>query len=221
MEEIIIKMDLHSIGLKYGTDKAIPHNYLTIYEKYLNHFKEKNVNVLEIGIANGSSILMWHEYFENGIINGIDINSSTLENPKLKNDRRIKLFIGNQTDRNFLNSSFKDESLDIIIDDGGHTMEEQMISFAILFKKLKSGGIYILEDLITSFWASHGGNKDNINTSLSALYDLKINSKFHSSYLMKQEMEYIENNFKDIFIYGAYGDESVSTQAITSIIIKK
>lgn len=224
MEEIITKikkMNLHSIGLKYGTDKAVPHNYLHVYEKHLNHLREKDVDILEIGVANGSSILMWHEYFKNGTINGIDINSSVLKNPNLKNDSRIKLFIGNQTNRGFLNSSFRDESLDVIIDDGGHTMEEQMISFAVFLRKLKSGGIYILEDLITSFWESHGGNKDNTNTSLSALYNLKVNSKFHSSYLTKEEIAYIESNFKEIFIYGAYNDESVSTKAITSIIIKK
>lgn len=206
---------LHNLGLKYNTDKAIPHNYCDTYETNLSHLKNEPIKFMEIGVFNGSSLKMWEEFFPSSKIIGIDIHDK-----KEYDTDRIKTIVGDQSDRNFLNK-FNNSEFDVILDDGGHTMAQQMISFGCLFQKLKNGGIYILEDLITSLWASYGGNPENVNTTLSLLHELKTTGKINSAYLLPEEKRYIEDNVREIKIFGHYGDVSVSTQAITSIIIKK
>ena len=104
-------------------------NYFKIYEHYLEKYRGKNPRLLEIGVQYGGSLKMWEKYFINGEINGIDINPDC----KKLEDNNIKIYIGSQNDKKFL-KEFADsvEDLDIIIDDGGHTMEQQLNSFKIL-----------------------------------------------------------------------------------------
>ena len=130
-------MILHSLGVKYGTDKATYHNFCNIYENKLGHLKEDKIRFLEIGIASGSSIKMWRDYFTNAEIVGVDI----LDRKYLEDDR-IKTLVVNQEKVDELNSISGD--FDIIVEDGGHTMYQQQITLKVMFKKLKPGGIYIL-----------------------------------------------------------------------------
>tara|TARA_S200000501_G_C20786826_1_gene727588 strand:- start:584 stop:1396 length:813 start_codon:yes stop_codon:yes gene_type:complete len=129
-------------------------NYFKIYEHYLEKYRGKNPRLLEIGVQYGGSLKMWEKYFINGEINGIDINPDC----KKLEDNNIKIYIGSQNDKKFL-KEFADsvEDLDIIIDDGGHTMEQQLNSFKILFPKVKDGGVYIVEDIESSYQNMYGG----------------------------------------------------------------
>ncbi len=88
---------------------------------------------------------MWADYFPHARITGVDIDPMC----KMYSGGRIDVKIGSQTDPAFL-SQFTD--YDIIIDDGGHTMTQQKVSFDVLFPLLKPGGIYVIEDLHTSYW---------------------------------------------------------------------
>ena len=129
-------------------------NYFKIYEHYLDKYREKKPKFLEIGVQYGGSLKMWDEFFVNGEIHGIDINPDC----KKLEENNIKIHIGSQNDKNFLRQfaeSVKD--IDIIIDDGGHTMEQQLNSFKILFPKIKDGGIYIVEDIESSYQNMYGG----------------------------------------------------------------
>ena len=129
-------------------------NYFDIYEQYLNNFRNNSPKFLEIGIQYGGSLHMWDKYFQNAEIYGIDINPDC---KKLEFDN-IKIHIGSQNDREFLsNFGKKIGSLDIIIDDGGHTMEQQINTFEILFPILNEGGIYICEDTESSYQNMYGG----------------------------------------------------------------
>ena len=70
----------------------------------------------------------------------------------------IDIQIGSQNDKTFLRRYADDvKSLDIIIDDGGHTMEQQLNTFKILFPILNDGGIYIVEDVESSYQNMYGG----------------------------------------------------------------
>jgi len=130
---------LNEIGLKYQTDKStITHCYLDTYEKYFYLWKDKEFTMIEIGVAAGNSIKMWREYFNNGKIYGIDNDP---------NCAGTGIFIGNQNDNGFLDTVLAETGTpDIIIDDGSHYAPYTISTFRHLFRKVKSGGLYVIED---------------------------------------------------------------------------
>lgn len=144
-------------------------HYFPIYE---NHFKElksrvsptNKVRMLEIGMWTGGSMEMFKEYFgkDNCEIIGIDIDSRL---KSLESTLETKIFIGDQEDQNFLATIVNEigsQSMDIILDDGGHKMKQQINSFISLFWSfLKPGGIYLVEDAHTSYWSEYGGGLNN------------------------------------------------------------
>ena len=64
--------DLKSISSIYKTDK-LEHGYIEIYESYFSKIRHDKLKILEIGIADGKSLLTWSDYFENSQIIGIFI----------------------------------------------------------------------------------------------------------------------------------------------------
>jgi len=136
------------VGLR--TDKEQPHGYLDIYEEKFGLCREDVKNVLEIGIATGDSLLMWAEYFPNAIIHGFDIQDVDVEH------ERVKTYICDQTNEEDMR--IKGETItdlygkfDIIIDDGGHTMEMHQKSLKVLFPFVSCEGMYVIEDLHTCY----------------------------------------------------------------------
>ncbi len=130
-------------------------HYFDIYQRYFERYRGKEVVILEIGVFQGGSLQMWKNYFgPKAKIYGIDINP---ECRKLE-EENIKIFIGSQSDRVFLKNIKKELPLiDIVIDDGGHTMKQQIISFEELFDHVKPDGIYLCEDTHTSYQIMYGG----------------------------------------------------------------
>lgn len=128
-------------------------HYLPIYERYFKRYLGEPVRILEIGVCEGGSLEIWLKYFgKDCSIYGIDID------PKAKLmeavSEKIKIYIGDQGDRNWL-ENLDLPMLDIIIDDGSHLVPHQIASFEALFPKLKPGGIYLAEDLHTSYWEEY------------------------------------------------------------------
>ena len=149
--------ELTEIGNKYGNDKGPSHDYLVIYEQYFAPIKNKKLKILEIGFFDGSSAHMWEEYFPNAELHYIDINEECRRTAKNLSSRSF-LHIGDQSDTTFLASIINlVGEFDIIIDDASHQCAHQILSFEYLFPHVKSGGIYIIEDLHTSYWKFFGG----------------------------------------------------------------
>ncbi|MFD3293597.1 class I SAM-dependent methyltransferase [Aquirufa sp. KTFRIE-69F] len=131
-------------------------HYFDIYDRYFNKYREQpNVVILEIGVANGGSIEMWKNYFgPNAKIFGIDINPEC----KKFESENVKIFIGSQSDKIFLNQVKQSiPQLDILIDDGGHSMSQQITTFEVMFEHVKNDGIFLCEDVHTSYWLPYGG----------------------------------------------------------------
>jgi hypothetical protein len=131
------------------------HHYFDIYHNHFRRFRGQPVSILEIGVYHGGSLQMWKSYFgSNAKIYGVDID------PRCKDleEDQIKIFIGNQSNRDFL-KKLREEigHIDIVIDDGGHRMIEQRITFEELFPFIGEDGIYLVEDLHTSYWRQFGG----------------------------------------------------------------
>ncbi|MEI2423169.1 hypothetical protein V6O07_23040, partial [Arthrospira platensis SPKY2] len=137
-------------------------HYFEIYELYFNRFRKTDVHFLEIGVSHGGSLQMWKKYFgPKATIYGVDIDSRC----KQLEDDQIKIFIGDQANIEFW-TQFKKEvpKLDIVLDDGGHKMLQQINSFEALFGHISKNGIYMVEDLCTSYWNQYGGGYKHNNT---------------------------------------------------------
>lgn len=131
-------------------------HYFEIYDRHFKNFRDrKKINILEIGVSHGGSLRMWRDYFGEKVkIYGVDINP---ECKKLE-EEGVEIFIGSQSDRKFLREiKVKIPPVDILIDDGGHTMTQQIITFEELFEHVLPNGIYLCEDLHTSYWLRYGG----------------------------------------------------------------
>lgn len=156
----------------YGTDKGTlgpsakwsGHNYTDIYEAYLKKDRQAVMTVLEIGLGvtgdrwdarivqgrntGGASLKMWYDFFPNAQIYGIDVNECSY----LDNDR-VRTFVadqGNVKDLDVFTEATGAADFDIIIDDGSHRPDHQQTSFSYFFKKLKIGGLYFIEDLMSN-----------------------------------------------------------------------
>jgi hypothetical protein len=146
-------MTLDQLALKYKTDKSsIGHNYAVRYDTILYPYRELFTNVLEIGVHEGGSHKMWEEYFPNAIIHGMDIKPEC----KACESERIKIAIADQGNKDQLLEMGKLGPFDLIVDDGSHLYEHQILTFKVLFPFLKQGGIFIVEDVLTSYWFNWG-----------------------------------------------------------------
>jgi predicted fused transcriptional regulator/phosphomethylpyrimidine kinase len=122
---------------------------------YIDHFydrlftpRKNNVkNLLEIGIWEGDSLLLWRDYFTNAKIVGADIKHC----PRIDNEPHITQHTSNAYTAEFL-MQFKKEQFDIIIDDGPHTFETQSYFLTNYLPLLKKDGVLILEDIIDLNW---------------------------------------------------------------------
>lgn len=156
LDRLALKIDPNLI-----TDKCSRwHNYTKIYALYFGPIKEKRLKFLEIGIYRGSSVKLWENYFKNAELHFIDVS---LDNA-VYFSQRAHYHIADQTNPDQLINVMKETGgeFDIIIDDGGHTMTQQIVSFQTLFPYLKRGGMYIIEDLHTSYWSDHYGGGGSI-----------------------------------------------------------
>jgi hypothetical protein len=138
-------------------------HYFDVYERYFSKFRNKKITIVEIGVYQGGSLQMWRKYFgKEATIWGIDID------PRCKSleDENTPILIGSQEDPQFLRSIIdKIGMIDILIDDGGHTQDQQIISFEELYKYVNpDGGIYLCEDVHTSYMNVYGGGHQRNNT---------------------------------------------------------
>ncbi|WP_112985389.1 class I SAM-dependent methyltransferase [Ensifer sp. ENS02] len=140
-------MMLDDIGLKNGTDKASDRNdFLRRYEPFLERHRDRKVKLLEIGVLGGSSIRTWRDYFSEGEIIGADINPEVTQYA----GERISIEIIDQGKPADLDKLACKGPYDVIIDDGSHLWEHQILTLRKLLPALKPGGVFIIEDLDTS-----------------------------------------------------------------------
>ena len=133
------------------TDKHTVHSYIPIYEDYFKDIRDSAKEILEIGIADGGSILLWYEYFQNARITGLDVTLQWLKTD-IPEDRTRKI-IGNAYSEDVLNQ-ISDTKYDVIIDDGPHTLESMKYLAQNYSKLLKDNGILIIEDVQDINWVN-------------------------------------------------------------------
>lgn len=130
-------------------------HYFDIYHHHFERFRGRPVTIVEFGVYHGGSLQMWKHYFGAGArIVGVDVNPAC----KTLEEDQIEVVIGDQEDRAFL-AGLREQlgPADIVIDDGGHTMAQQLATFEEMFSAVRAGGLYLVEDLHTSYWEEYGG----------------------------------------------------------------
>lgn len=159
---------LDSIADLHGTDKKILcHGYTRAYDKLFHPIRQDVKNIVEAGICDGASLRTWRDYFPNATVHGLDIEQKAVDS--VANEPRIKATLASATDASYWNSlGFQ---ADIIIDDGSHVVEDQMIMIRLAWNSLKYGGYYVIEDTHSSFHDVYKQDKTRKDGYYSELYD--------------------------------------------------
>ena len=157
--------ELERLAILHHSDKLDSPSYILHYEQHFAGLRKKKLNILEIGIGGykdprggGNSLRMWKDYFPHSTIHGLDLyDKSALA------QERIRIHKGSQFDRDCLLKIHQQMgSIDIVIDDGSHYSEHVIFTFKILFPLLAENGLYVVEDIQTSYWKFAGGDSTDL-----------------------------------------------------------
>lgn len=140
-------------------------HYFDMYHRHLAKFIGLDVKLVEIGIYSGGSLEMWRHYFGDGChVYGVDIESAC----KAYESEKVSVMIGDQESPEFWRN-FKDKvgTVDILIDDGGHTPGQQTVTLNEMLAAIRPGGVYICEDI-------HGHRNSFINYAVGLVHALNF-----------------------------------------------
>jgi hypothetical protein len=204
-------MSLDQLAIRHNTDKSsIHHGYTAVYEKFFEPLRSQQILLLELGTGaywkknegfHGAKT--WADYFHHGAIVSIDIYEK--DPPQ---NKQIRFFQGSQEDESFLLPLIGQIGApDIIIDDASHVNPKTVRSFEILFPLLKPGGIYVVEDTHTSYWAEKAsdgqeffGGLDNPKAILNFLKTLTDSVNHKHCSVPDQKIKAIHFYEKIVFI---------------------
>ena len=131
--------------IKRTKEKINGHKYQKFYESYFNEYKNKKIDILEIGAFKGNATASFYFYFKNANIKSGDIFPDLF---RYKSQRIENFFLDNSKESELTNKLINtNNKFDIIIEDAGHYLKDQIISLFMLFRTLKSGGIFVIEEL--------------------------------------------------------------------------
>jgi len=196
---IPVPWGLELIAWRYGTDKAV-HGYMPYYARHFAPFRQQPIKMLEIGIGTygprggGASLRTWQRYFPRGQIYGLDIVDK-----KMHEDRRVRVYQGDQSDKAFLHRTAQEIGpIQIMIDDGSHVNEHVLASFEALFPLLQVGGLYVIEDIQTAYLTHMGGSSQDLSkpgTSMNLVKSLcdEVNAMFIVQHALKPWSRHIES----------------------------
>ena len=118
-----------------------------VYTHQFERIRHQATNVLEIGVDLGGSILLWKDYFPNAHITGVDIKKCEA----IENKDRITSIVTDAYTKEFADT-LADNSYDLIIDDGPHTLASMIAFLRMYLPLLKDDGILVIEDVQDISW---------------------------------------------------------------------
>ena len=202
--------NLDQLFFNYGSDKSNKfkytnkpgHGYSKFYEKYLKKKKNKKLSILEIGSYSGASAAAFKKYFPKSKIYCFDINISNFKyyskdikvfGLDIKNEISIHKILKKLTKRKKL------EYFDLIIDDGSHNLSDILFAFKYLFKHLKKGGFYIIEDyMLPNLYKYNRDIKDILVDDM--LKHLIKKKNFNSNILNETDQIFFQNKIEKIYL---------------------
>ena len=152
--------------------------YFPVYDRLFSKYIGTDLIFIEIGVFNGGSLFMWRDFFgPRARIIGIDLNPLAL---KWK-DHGFDIRIASQSDKFFWTQLFEElGAVDIVLDDGGHTFEQQIVTTECCIPHIKNGGMLVVEDTHTSYFADFGGPSQYSFISYAKNYIDGINYRCNS-----------------------------------------
>jgi len=145
----------------FDKEKAMKHapenkHYADIYESWFETKRYTVKNLLEIGVHKGGALRAWLKYFPIATVYGVDIKDK-FDRDKPFDRNRLHFAVGDQTDKTFMLNLYDDIEFDVIIDDASHQVDHQWDTFNFMFQRVKKGGVYIVEDIHSSYWPDYKG----------------------------------------------------------------
>lgn len=156
--------------------KSIKHStYFEIYDELFSRYRNKKITFFEIGVLGGGSLFMWREFFgPQARIIGVDLNPSA----KKWEEHGFEIYIGSQCDKNFWSKFINNIGpVDVVLDDGGHSYEQQIITTESLLSLVKDNGMLVVEDTHTSYMMGFGSKRYSFVNYTKSMID-KINHRF-------------------------------------------
>lgn len=149
--------------------------YFNVYDQLLSKYRDKSIVFLEIGILDGGSLFMWRDFFgPQARIIGVDLNPEA----KKWEEEGFEIFIGDQSSAEFWENTLNTiGKLDIVLDDGGHTYEQQIMTTESVIPFINDGGVIIIEDCHTSYMKKFGFKKLSFINYAKYLID-NINKRY-------------------------------------------
>lgn len=187
---------LTDIGARCGTNKSRcrgkpPYVPLTaIYEPYLAPLRDRPLRVLELGVEHGASLRMWREYFPRAEVFGVDRQRRARKHA----EDRIRIFIGDQKDPDTLDAVVAQSGpLDLVVDDGGHRPADQQLPLLYLWRSLRAGGLYVIEDIHTSYRLRYRGGWRKPGTTAEFLKGVldDVHAPIHKQQTTLADLEFL------------------------------
>jgi hypothetical protein len=162
-------------------------NYFDVYDKLLKKFIGKKIVFVEIGILDGGSLFMWRDFFgKSARIIGVDLNPEAIK----WREHGFEIFIGDQSKSKFWIDFYGEVGdIDVILDDGGHRNDQQIITTMAALQHVRDGGLIIIEDTQTSFMKFESFRKYSFVSFLK--------SKIKSLFARSDELRLKKDMFSD------------------------
>jgi hypothetical protein len=211
-------MTLDELALKHGTDKSsLGHNYCKYYEMFFAPLSsEPRINLLEIGIDKGDSLIMWKDYFgPHSDIHGIDIRGDY----EYLNKRFINTHVVDHSNKAdlFMFGIGYDQYFDIIIEDGSHQSADSILTFETLFPYLRSGGYYCIEDMLCDYDSRWNKGVSSLDRVRQMVGEVNMNGLVSNDAICANKIEAVKK------YNGTYFEENIEWvfQSMGLCIIKK
>lgn len=201
--------ELDRLGLKTGTDKnSLKHDYLRKYELFLSQFKKYPITIMELGVFNGESIQMWEQYYPNAHVIGVDIDEKCKKYANEKTEIEI-CDLGKVENIEILGEKYKPN---IVVEDASHFWSHQIKAIDVLLPHVSDGGVYIMEDIGTSFGKYRKSRYSDAIISgydfMSGLAELVAGKELNSN---SDKLGFFEREMKELammidmisFVYGS------------------
>ena len=186
---------------KRTSSKIKGHGYSIFYQKYFENLKSNNLKILEVGSFHGNASAALYFYFKKSKLFAADIYPDLFR----YRSNRIENFYVNSSDENSIQKNIIDkfsDNFDIIIEDAGHSLKDQIISLFMLFKKLNSGGLFIIEELDFPDTRKDMNLMNEKPTLREILFKFKKEKKLlNSKYIKKNDRDNFLDSIESLEIY--------------------